>query len=82
MMAELRRQANNAAQEALRNMVAYHSRHGVWNQYLVSRYHAAERLLDMVDEQIEAQQSADPAAPDYFGIFTSEAEARAAFGDK
>lgn len=82
MMAELRRQANDAAQEALRNMVANHVRTGVWNQYLVSRYHAAERLVDMIDEQIEAEQAGDAQAPDYFGIFTSEAEARGAFGNK
>lgn len=80
MMAELRRQADEAAQSALRALVKYRISHGEWNSLLEARYHAAERLLDMIDEQIEAEQANDPQAPDYFRIFGSEAEAADWFG--
>jgi hypothetical protein len=82
MLEALRRQANEAAQDALHEANAYYFRHGVRNRYLDSRYVAAERLLDMVEERIRDQQAGDPEGPDYFGIFTCEAEARGAYGDK
>jgi hypothetical protein len=64
-------------------MNEYAFRHnGARHPVLDARYVAAERLLDMVDEQIAAEQAGDAQAPDYFGIFTCEAEARAAFGDR
>jgi hypothetical protein len=82
MMAALRQHANAAAQEALRALVDHRIRHGEWQPMLAARYRAAERLVDMIDERIEAQQVEDPEAPDYFAAWTCEAVARAAFGDR
>ena len=82
MIEELRRQANDAAQEALRALVKHRMASGKWDPYLEAKYRAAERLVDMIEATIECEQASDPGAPDYFGLFTTEAEARAAWGDR
>jgi hypothetical protein len=82
MIEELRRQANEAAQDALRALIKVRMATGRWDPYLEAKYHAAERLVDIIEATIEAEQVADPGAPDYFGIFDTEAEARAAWGDR
>ncbi len=79
-LAILRREADTAAQLALRDMNAYVSRNGHRNNLLDARYTAAERLLDMIDAEIERMQVADAGAPDYHRIFGSEAEAADFFG--
>lgn len=80
MLEELRRQANETAQAALHAANEYLFRTGGRNTLLDARYTAAERLLDLIDAEIERQQTSDPGAPDYFGIFASEADARDWFG--
>lgn len=79
---QLRREADAAAQQALRAVIGHMVNHGARNLFLESKYTTAERLLDLIDEELAAQQGNDPEAPDYFGLFTCEAEARAAFGDR
>ena len=82
MIADLRRQADEAAQDALRALVKTRTNTGRWDPYLEAKYRAAERLVDMIEATIECEQASDPGAPDYFGLFTTEAEARAAWGDR
>lgn len=86
---QLRTRAHAHAQQASADANAYFYRHGSRNGLLDEVYVANERIVDMVEAEIarevakrDAAQVADPEAPDYFGIFTSEAEARAAFGDR
>lgn len=80
MLESLRRQANDAAQEALHVANEFYYRNGRRNSYMDASYVAAERLLDLIDAEIERIQKADPGAPDYFRIFGSEAEAVDWFG--
>jgi hypothetical protein len=82
MIEELHRQANEAAQDALRALVKARITTGRWDPYLEAKYRAAERLVEMVEATIEAEQATDPGAPDYFGIFTTEAEARLMDGNR
>ena len=81
MIAELRRQADDAAQGALRDLIGNLIRTGAVNHMLAARYTAAERLVDMLDEQLEAEQLEDAGAPDYFGIYT-EGDVRADWGNR
>jgi hypothetical protein len=82
MIAELRRRADEAAQDALRALVKALINTGRWDTYLEARYRAAERLVDMIEATIEAEQVADPQAPDYFGIRMTESEARLMDGNR
>lgn len=82
MIEELRRQANEAAQEAMHRLIERRFRTGTWDTYLTARYRAAERLVDMIDEVIESEQVTDPEAPDYFGRYADEAEARLMNGNR
>lgn len=82
MIADLRRQADEAAQDALRALVKTRINTGRWDPYLEAKYRAAERLVDMIEATIEAEQASDSEAPDYFGIFTTEAEARLMDGNR
>jgi hypothetical protein len=82
MIEELRRQAGDAAQDAMRQLITGRITTGKWNDYLAARYYAAERLVDMIDEVIQSEQIADPGAPDYFGRYSSESEARLMDGNR
>ena len=74
MLEHLRHVADEEAQLALRAANDYLFRTGKRNTYLDARYTAAERLVDMIDDEIRRQQESDPGAPDYYRIFGSEAE--------
>lgn len=85
-MTDLRRQANEAAQEALRDVVSFYVKHpGRRNVLLEDTYRAAERVLDAIDEfetaANAASQATDPEAPDYFLLFT-ESEMRLMDGNR
>lgn len=79
-MEQLRREADATAQAALHAANEFYFRTGARNSYLDARYTAAERLLDMIDAEIERMQRDDVGAPDYHRIFGSEAEAVDYFG--
>lgn len=74
MMADLRRQADAAAQAIFHEAVIAQARDGRWNTTLVARYVAAERLVDQIDAEIRRIQEEDPDAPDYFGTRCCGAE--------
>lgn len=58
MIADLRRQADHAAQEALRDLVRHRFATGQWDRHLSARYRAAEQLVDMLDEQMVLEEAA------------------------
>ena len=63
MMAELRRQADDAVREASKAMNDYTIAHGHSNPSLNREYQRLERLLDMIDEHITLMQAEDLDAP-------------------
>lgn len=67
MLYMLRAEANRKAQEAFRRLVRFHEVTGRWDRRLTAEYHAAEVLLDMVDDRIR-DMAADTAEPDGFGL--------------
>lgn len=62
MLTLLRREADTAAQTALRRLVDHHARTGQWDQRLWAEYHAAEQLLDMIEDRIrDMMADTDPS---------------------
>ena len=94
MLAELRAKADAEAQKALRASHDYYRKHGTWNTSLDDAYHAAERVMDAIDDLEKyaavAAQVADDEAPDLTllavlaenGGYVPEIELRAIYGDR
>ena len=67
MLTELRRQANAAAQDALHRLVTRRLATGQWDRHIAAEWHAAEALVDMLDDRIR-DMMADTAEPDGMGL--------------
>lgn len=69
MLAQLKAQANAEARKALRTAGDYYAKHGTWNPSLDDAYHAAERVVDAIEELERhlavALQVADDEAPEW-----------------
>lgn len=59
MLAQLWRDADDAAQAAFRAMNDMHAKTGIWDSRLRARYQAAERIRDAVDAAIALELAAD-----------------------
>lgn len=92
-MTDIRHDADAAAREAFRRMLAHHLRTGEWNQALIAEWSEAEALVDAVPEwMLDANHDALMAAmdeladaeglPDVPLAAMTEAEARWAWGDR
>ena len=92
MLAQLKAQADAEAQKALRVTHDYYRRHGSWNPMLDDAYHAAERVVDAIEELEKhlavAVQVADDEAPDLTlaslldGGYVPESELREMWGGR
>lgn len=58
MIADLRRQANDAAQAALHDLTERRIATGKWDRQLAAAYFVAERLVDLLDEQALLEEAA------------------------
>jgi hypothetical protein len=58
MIADLRRQADDAAQAAFRARQEHHERTGRWDVHLTREYRRLEMVVEMLDERILLEEAA------------------------
>lgn len=56
----VRDQVNAAAQDAFRRMVRHYVQTGEWDRHLSAEWHAAEAVLDAIDDEPAPTRFVDP----------------------